>query len=178
MNSTHNIIAIIGLALGAIFGIAGSNVSDPNLISSFYAISSIGIITAAGLLCIKFLRHGDDNLAIGFLLFAIAEASMNVGTAAGEIDGIPSFGAGMALYVPALCFIGCAKYFPAWVKYAGFAASVPFAYAAATIFSGGHITSSSPVVGIAYGLLVLTFIGWTITFIQEIRLQKTKQALA
>lgn len=178
MNSTHNVIAIIGLATGAIFGIAGSNVSDPNTISSFYTISSLGIIIAAGLLCVKFLKLDHDNLAIGFLLFAIAEASMNVGTAAGELNGMPSFGAGMALYVPALCFIGFSKYFPAWVRYSGFAASVPFALAAATIFSGGQTSPSSPVVGIAYGLLVLTFIGWIITFFREIRIAKTNQALA
>jgi hypothetical protein len=49
-NRKLNLIAIIGLALGAVLGLAGTVVSQANLRQVFWAIDSAGIIMATSLL--------------------------------------------------------------------------------------------------------------------------------
>ena len=51
-------------------------------------------------------------MAAGFLLLAIAEAVMSGGNAAGQIEGQAAFGAGLALYLPALWLISSGRNFP------------------------------------------------------------------
>jgi ABC-type transport system involved in multi-copper enzyme maturation permease subunit len=172
MNQQLNFIACAGLATGAIFGISGSAVSDPTLQIVFYEISSLGMVIAFSLLVMKFFREQKDFMATGFLLFALAEAVMSSGTALGEIGGQASFGAGMALYVPALLFICLPKEFPMWVRIAGIATAIPFFISAAKIFFGEVVLSSSAVIGAGYGLLVLTIIGWILTLYRETRSTK------
>lgn len=167
MNRTNNRIASIGLAIGAIFGLAGSLVSGPQLQIFLYEFSSVGLTAACVLLAMKFLRQKQDIVATGFLLLAIGEAVMSVGTAAGQLGGQAAFGAGMALYVPALLFISIPPKFPLWVRLMGIAASIPFAIAAATIFMGGQILSTAALPGAGYGLLTLTIVGWIGTLLQE-----------
>ena len=167
MNRTTNFLASIGLAVGAIFGVSGSVITEPTLQIALYEISSIGLLVACVLLAIKFIRQKNDFIGTGFLLFAIGEAVMSAGVALGQMEGQASFGAGMALYVPALLFISIPKGFPLWTRITGVAASIPFTIAASTIFLGGQALSSSPVVGAGYGLLVLTNIGWILTLIKE-----------
>lgn len=162
MNSTTNMLITIGLATGAVFGISGSAVQDPILTIALYEISSLGLILAFALLALKFFRMNKDFAAAGFLIFLIGEAVMSGGTAAGELAVQPSFGAGIAMYVPALLLIGFSKEFASWVRFTGLAAAIPFAIIAIKIFGGGQVLSSSPLAGIAYGLLVITIIGWII----------------
>jgi hypothetical protein len=57
---------------------------------------------AAALLTMKYLSKGHDVVAAGFLVFAIAEAVLMSGTAAGPAASVPAFAAGTiaaALYV-------------------------------------------------------------------------------
>lgn len=73
----------------------------------------------------------------------------------------------MAMYVPAFLFISIPKRFPVWARFTGIAAAVPFTIAAFKIFLGGQAFSSSPLVGVAYGLLVITIVGWIINLLRE-----------
>ena len=167
MKQQLNLIACLGLATGAIFGMSGSMVANPILQTVLYEISSIGLVIAFALLTIKFIREQKDFLAAGFLLFAIAEAVMTSGAALGQIGGQASFGAGIAFYVPALLLLSIPKGFPLWIRIAGIATTIPFAISASKIFLGEVLLSTSSIVGAAYGLLVLTIIGWIITLIRE-----------
>jgi hypothetical protein len=167
MKPIQNIIASIGLAIGAIFGIAGSIFTAPVSQIVLYEISSIGLTAACALLAVKFIRAGKDFVATGFLLLAIAEAVMTAGAALGQLGAQPSFGAGMALYVPAFLFISIPTTFPIWARFTGLAASVPFGIAAATIFSGGEVLSTSALPGAGYGLLVASIIGWILTLLRK-----------
>ena len=69
-----DVVAAIGLGLGAVFGLAGTVVSDASLRQTFWGIDGVGIIVATALLTAKFLRRGDDCVAAGFLVFAIGES--------------------------------------------------------------------------------------------------------
>ena len=74
MMGTLNLLSIIGLALGAIFGLAGTLVTHPHLQQIFWAIDSAGLVMATSLLSLKFFRKGNDVVAAGFLVFSIGEA--------------------------------------------------------------------------------------------------------
>ena len=164
MKSNLNRIASAGLLAGALFGILGSIFTSPVMQMVMYEISSVGLTAACVLLSIKFLNEKNEFIATGFLLLAIAEAVMSGGNASGQIEGQATFGAGMALYVPAFLFIGLSKGFPMWSRITIIAASIPFLIAASIIFSGGQVLSTSPLPGAGYGLLSITIIGW-VTFL-------------
>jgi hypothetical protein len=93
-SNTHrklNIVAAIGLALGAVFGLAGTLVKQVHLQSFLWAIDSVGLVAAAALLTLKFFRKECDAVAAGFLVFAIGEGVLLSGTAAGPVGSVPSF---------------------------------------------------------------------------------------
>src|SRR5690606_6583228 len=81
--SSINIVAAFGLALGAVLGMAGTFVAQPNIQALLWAIDGAGLVMAAALLALKYFRTGDDLVSGGFLVFAIAEAVLMSETAAG-----------------------------------------------------------------------------------------------
>lgn len=111
-----NIVAAIGLALGAVFGLAGTMVKQSNLQNTSWGIDSVGLVMATSLLTLKFFRKGNDFVAAGFLVFAIGESVMLSGTAAGLIGSVPSFAAGTALWAAALLLISIPKEFAIGVR--------------------------------------------------------------
>ncbi len=167
MNRTANILASIGLAIGALFGVSGSIFTQPIAQIALYQISSVALTAACALLTLKYLRDNKDYIATGFLLFAIAEAVMTAGAALGQVGGQPSFAAGMALYVPAFLFISIPRGFPLWSRLTGIAATIPFCIAASKIYLGGQALSTSVFPGAGYGLLTITIIGWILTLLRE-----------
>src|SRR5271167_2828931 len=94
---TLDLIAIIGLALGGVFGIAGTIVVQAALRQAFWAIDGVGLVVATALLTVKFLRKGNDCVAAGFLVFVAGESLLLSGAAAGLAGSVPSFGGGVAL---------------------------------------------------------------------------------
>lgn len=161
------ILISAGFAIGAAFGIAGSNVTSLILQNTLYEISSLGLITASVLVAVRLLRSGNDFLASGFLLLAVAEAVMTAGTALGSAGGQSEFAAGMALYVPALLLISIPAGLWIWVRVFGVLTAVPFAIAAFKIYGGHEVLSTSMLPGIGYGLLTLTIIGWIISVLRN-----------
>jgi alpha-beta hydrolase superfamily lysophospholipase len=69
-----DIVAAFGLALGAVFRMAGTFVAQPNIQALLWAIDGAGLVMAAALPTLKYFRVGQDLVAGGFLVFAIAEA--------------------------------------------------------------------------------------------------------
>ncbi|MCZ4092416.1 hypothetical protein [Sinorhizobium psoraleae] len=156
-----NALATIGLALGGVFGMAGTMTSDPNLQALAWAIDGSGLVMASALLALKFHRKGSEIVAAGFLVFAIAEGVIMSGTAAGPSASVSSFGAGIALWATALLVISIPRHFPTWVRAFGIVAAVLFLVTAARIFSGEQVLpTASPLPFFAYPFLVATFAGW------------------
>jgi hypothetical protein len=102
MKHPLNVVAIIGLALGGVFGMAGTFVAEPNLRSIFWGIDGLGLVVATTILALKYVRSGRDAVAAGFLIYAIGESVMFAGTAQPLDAMVPSFGAGTALWAAAL----------------------------------------------------------------------------
>jgi hypothetical protein len=168
MKTYEKIIAVIGLALGGVFGMAGTFVAQPNLRAVFWAIDGVGLIVATSLLALHYFRKNNDLVAAGFLVYAIGEAVMLGGTA-GALDASgPSFAAGTALWAAALLLTSLPNEFPFWNRIIGTIAAALFGYTSMNIFHGEALLPiSRPLPYFAYPFLVLTFAGWIWSLLKE-----------
>jgi hypothetical protein len=149
-----NIVAAIGLALGGVFGMAGTMVSQPSLQNTLWAIDSLGLVMATALLTLKY--------------FAIGESVILSGTAAGLAGSVPAFAAGSGLWATALLLISIPSEFAVVVRLIGVASAILFGLTATRIFRGEQLSPiSSPLPFFAYPLLVLTFAGWIWTLLKR-----------
>lgn len=103
MKNPLKVIVVIGLALGGVFGIAGTLAAPRSVQAIFWAIDGGGIVVATALLSMKYFREGNDFVAAGFLVFAIGESVMLSGTATTLDGSVPSFAAGTALGPQRFC---------------------------------------------------------------------------
>jgi hypothetical protein len=156
-----DLVAAAGLALGGIFGIAGTLVGSAPVRQTLWAIDGIGIVVATALLAVRFVRNGDDCVAAGFIVFVVAESLLLSGTPAGLVGSVPSFGAGVALWATSLLMTSIPRVFPLWVRLVGSLAALAFAITAARIFWGEQLLpTAAPLPSLGYPFLVLTFAGW------------------
>ncbi len=163
-----NIAACVGLALGGVFGLAGTFVGQENLRNIAWEIDALALIVATTLLAIKFFRKGCDAVAAGFLIFAIGESVMLSGQAAGLAASAPSFAAGTALWAVGIVLTNLPREFAFWIRVVGDVAALLFLVTATEIFSGQPLNPlTSPLPFFAYPLLVATFAGWIWTLMRE-----------
>jgi hypothetical protein len=168
MQKPARLLAVIGLALGAALGMAGTVVAAQNLRAALWAIDSVGLIVATSLLSIRWFRAHQDFVAAGFLVYAIGESVMLSGTAGTLAASIPSFAAGTALWSAGLLLVSLPRALALWARVAGVLAGILFGITAATIFWGGTITPlSKPLPFFAYPFLVLTFIAWIVSILKD-----------
>lgn len=161
MKNPLKVIVVIGLALGGVFGIAGTLAAPRSVQAIFWAIDGVGIVVATALLSMKYFREGNDFVAAGFLVFAIGESVMLSGTATTLDASVPSFAAGTALWSAALLLTSIPRQFVTWARVTGIFAAVLFAITAARIFWGEQLLpTAAPLPRFGYPLLVLTFAGW------------------
>ena len=74
MNDKHlRILASLGLAIGGIFGMAGSFAPSASLRSIAWGIDGTSLVMASAFLTLKFFREGKEIVAAGFLVFAVGE---------------------------------------------------------------------------------------------------------
>jgi hypothetical protein len=159
-------VAVIGLAIGGIFGMAGSFVGQAPLRQLFWLLDGVGIIVASALLTVKFFRKGNDGLAAGFLVFLAAESLVLSDTAAGLEASRASFASGIALWAAALLMISLTSSFPKWSRVTGLVAAALFTVTAVKIACGeGLVATSAPLPSAGYPFLVLTFVGWIRTLL-------------
>jgi hypothetical protein len=170
MRNSTDVIAAVGLALGGTLGLVGAMVPQQNLQAMLWAIDSAGLVMAAALLAVKYLRAGNDVVAGGFLVFAIGEGVLLSGTAAGPAGSVPAFAAGTALWATALLLISIPKLFAAPIRILGIVSAIAFIITAARIFWGEQLLpTATPLPSYAYPPLVATFIGWIWTLWRERR---------
>jgi hypothetical protein len=171
-SASLNILASVGLALGGVFGLAGTYAGQTSLRNIAWEIDGLGLIMATSLLAIKFFRKGCDAMAAGFLVFAIGESVMLSGMAAGLEGSVPAFAAGTALWATAMLLIHFPPVFSLWVRLIGFVSSILFFITATKIFWGQALTPLSiPLPFYGYPFLVITFIGWIWTLLRENRFE-------
>jgi len=168
MSRPLNVVAAVGLALGGVFGMAGTFVESQHLRALAWGIDGVGLVVAASLLTLKFFRKGADCVAAGFLVFAIGEGIILSGAASSLEASLPSFAAGVALWSAGLLLISVPAEFARWIRLTGILGAVLFAFVAERIFCGEQILpTTSPLPFFAYPFLVLTFAGWIWTLLKE-----------
>jgi hypothetical protein len=161
-------VAATGLALGAVFGLAGTMVASAQLRQTFWAIDGVGIVVATALLAVRFLKQGNDCLAAGFLVFLVGESLLLSGTAAGLVGSVPSFAGGVALWATSLLMTSIPRGFATWIRVVGGVAALLFGVTAARIFWGEQLLpTSAPLPSLGYPLLVVTFVGWMWTLLRS-----------
>jgi len=161
MKNTVNVLTVILLVVGGAFGMIGTFVTQRNLQATAWAIDGVALVVATALLALKFFRAGSDLAAAGFLVFAIGESILLVGTATTVADSVPSFAAGAALWSAALLLTSIPREFAIWTRVVAVIGAVLFAVTSARIFWGDQLfPTSRPLPFYAYPLLVLTFVGW------------------
>jgi hypothetical protein len=161
---TLDLVAMIGLAIGAALGMAGTFIPQPPLRQLFWAIDETGLTVATVLLAIKFLRRGDDAIAAGFFVFALGETLLLSSSAAGLAAGAPSYAGGVALWAAGLLLVNVPPVFPVWGRLAGIIGAILFIVVALRIPLGHAIDGlSRPLPFFAYPFLVLSIIGWIVT---------------
>jgi len=166
--ATLNRIAAGGLLVGAVFGLAGTFVSSPQLQASLWAIDSVALVLATSLLAVKYLRAGSELVATGFLVFAIGEGVLLSGTAAGPMASVPAFAAGIALWAAALAVISASPQFAPWLRLFSGVAAALFAVTAGRIYAGEVLLpTATPLPFFAYPFLVVTLLGWGWTLLRE-----------
>jgi len=167
MKNPLNVVAAIGLALGVVFGLIGTVVTQQNIRAASWGIDSVGLVVATSLLALRFFRKGNDCVAAGFLVFAIGEGVMLSGTAATLAESVPSFAAGTALWSAALLLTSVPKEFASWIRLIGMIGAILFGITEARIFWGALVLpTASPLPFFAYPFLVLTFVGWIWTLLK------------
>lgn len=159
-------VAVLGLAIGGIFGMAGSFVGQAPLRQLFWMLDGAGIIVASALLTVKFFRKSNDGLAAGFLVFLVAESLVLSNTAAGLEASRASFASGIALWAASLLMISATNTFPKWSRVTALVAAALFTVTAVQIGSGDSlVATSAPLPSAGYPFLVLTFAGWIRTLL-------------
>jgi hypothetical protein len=157
----HVVVGAVGLVVGGLLGMAGSLVPSAELRGIAWGIDGIAIVVGCALLAVHHLRHGNDQLAAGFLVFLAAETLIVSSSAMTLEASTPSFGAGTGLWSAALAVISASPAMPVFVRITGAIASVLFAITAVQIFGGAGFTPlSEPLPFYAYPFLVITLIGW------------------
>jgi hypothetical protein len=164
-----NIIAIIGLTLGGVLGMAGAVVTKQNVQGILWAIDGAGLVMASAMLAIKYLRTGSDVVAGGFLVFAIGEGVLLLSAPAAGFEGnVSAFAAGTALWGTALLLVSIPRLFAMPIRILGIVSAFLFIVTAARIFWGAQLhPTSTPLPTYAYPVLVATFAGWIWTLWRE-----------
>lgn len=170
MRTTLDTIASIGLAIGGIFGLAGTFVASDALRETLWAIDGVALVVATALLTMKYQRLGNDCVAAGFLTFLAGESLLLAGNAAGLQASVPSYVGGISLWAAALILVSAPNTFALWMRITGLIAAVLFLVSVGMVLWGAPLLpTSAPLPAAGYPFLVLTFIGWIWTLLKPDR---------
>jgi len=132
-----------------------------------WGVDGVALVMASALLTLVFHRKGEDLVAAGFLVFAVAEGLILSGAAMGLAASVPSFGAGTSLWALVLVLISIPRVFPPLVRLLGLFAAVLFGVTAVRIFAGIPVMpTKAPLPFYAYPVLVATLAGWIWTLVK------------
>lgn len=155
------VVAATGLIIGALLGMAGSFAPSAELRGIPWGIDGIAIVVGSALLVVHHLRQGNDELAVGFLVFLARETLIVSGPAMPLAASALLFAAGAGLWSASLALVSASAAMPVFIRVTGAIASALFAITAVRIFGGGGLTPlSEPLAFYAYPFLAVTLFGW------------------
>jgi hypothetical protein len=159
-NNRLAIFASASLVIGGLLGLVGS-FSPPAVRAVAWGLDGTALVMGALLLAVHHIKHGNEQLAAGFLTFVAGQTLVVSSSAMDLAASSPSFGAGVGLWAAGLALVSTSSAMPIFVRVTGVIASVMFAIVAIQIFGGTALTPlSNPLPFNAYPFLVLTLFGW------------------
>src|SRR5207244_4349734 len=108
----------------------------------------------------------DVFASSGFVILAIAEATISGGTVVGEASQA-TFGAGMGLYAPALILIALSPFFAIWIRALSALSAIAFLITAGKIFTAETVSATSTFPSAGYMLMTVAMIGWIWTVLRK-----------
>ena len=169
-DSRLRLIAAIGLATGAVLGVAGTFAPSAHLRAFAWGLDGTALVVAAALLTIHHSRRGNDLAAAGFLVFVAGEGLILSGAAMDLVASTPTFAAGVSLWAASLALVSSSRVMPSAVRGLGLVASLLFTVVAVRIFLGEPLTPlSQPLPFLAYPFLAATLCGWAWATLREKR---------
>ena len=165
------VLAAVGLAVGGVFGLAGTFAPSAALRGLAWGIDGLALVMASALLTLLYYRNNQDLVAAGFLVFAIGEGLIVSGAAMDLAASVPSFGAGAGLWAVALALISVPRGVSTLiVRLLGTGTAILFAATAGQIFMGTQVLPTSvPLPFYAYPFFVATLFGWIWTLLRTAR---------
>lgn len=168
MSMSLRVLASLGLALGGLFGLAGTFAPTDSLRGLAWGIDGLGLVMASALLTVGFFRTGHDLVASGFLVFAMGQGLVVSGAAMDLPRSIPSFGAGAGLWAVGLILISTPRTLPAIARLLGIVTALLFTVTALRIFAGEPLVpTSSPLPFFVYPVFVATLGTWIWTLLTD-----------
>lgn len=154
-------IAAAGFLAGCVLGMIGAVVPSDTARNILWAVDSCGLILAAALLTTYYFRKGEDVVAAGFIIFAIAESIIFFSCAGNLNENIPAFGTGTCLWALSIAVISSQPAFPLFVRCTGAISAILFTIVAFLIFTGHPLTAlTRPLPFFAYPFYAATLAGW------------------
>lgn len=168
MDTPARRVASAGLAVGGVFGMAGTFAPSAALRGLAWGLDGVALVMAGALLTLGFQRAGRTVVAAGFLVFTMGQGLV-LSTAAMDLTAsTPVFGAGLGLWAAGLTIVSVPRAFPRPVRVLGLVAAALLGATAAQILTGEALTPlSSPLPFYAYPFLVATLGGWIWTLLRE-----------
>ncbi|HEX6964803.1 MAG TPA: hypothetical protein VF166_03315 [Gemmatimonadaceae bacterium] len=155
--TVERMVIVVGFALGAVFGFAGSMFPAGNTTQAvLYAISSIGIVAASIMVACQQMPRGAAVVATGFTVLAMAEVVLWAGGPSAQ----GSFTAGTMFYIPALLLLGVPAALPIVSRVTSVLAAVLFGIYTFAVLAGQGMSSSGGIVLGGYALLTIAMLGW------------------
>jgi hypothetical protein len=154
------LLASASLVVGGVLGMVGSFV--PSAVRGVaWGLDGTALILGTALMTVHHIKHGNELLATGFLVFVAGQTLVVSGSAMDLSASTATFGAGVGLWAAALALVSATSTQPIIVRATGAIASVMFAVTALQIYGGVALTPlSKPLPFVAYPFLVLTLFGW------------------
>lgn len=167
---TNRIVTIFALIAWTLFGQLGGAFAPGTTQDVLWALSSTGMVVASPLLVFRFARAGNDVVAAGHAVLAIAAMVLWAGGPISTASGHVSFNAAMIFYPSALVLIGAAPGHPLVARVLGALAAVPFGYHATRCLLGSPPSPEDPL-GLAvsiggYVLMTAAVIGWIVGLVR------------
>lgn len=157
------LVIAVGLVVASGAGVAASLLLSDGWREAGWYVSSVGLITACGLLTARAAAQGRGTLATGFGLLALAEAVMSAGGLSTDPGSPSAFAHGVGLYVPALLLVASSDGTPRWGRAAAVASALAFAVHALQFLIGRDPGNLGTAVLAGYTLLSVTFASWIVS---------------
>lgn len=159
MGRRERMVVAIGLITAVVAGAGAGGFDSVDVQSVLFAVSSLGWVTATGLLALRHAARSEFVAAAGFLVLTIAEPLLWVSGRPGDPGYDAGFAGGVMFYVPGLMMLAVSGVYHVAVRLFAALGAVVWAVGSIRYLVGGSFADTDPLALAGYSLLSVAFIG-------------------